>query len=205
MPLWGLRQQRHARIMLRMSEIATTPPSKPVRRKVDWDAVERDYRATSLTLRELAAKHGCGHSAIANRVTRNGWTRDLSGAVRSATSTMLIEAAVSGGVTKAVQDVTNAVLVTASVNTQVILSHRTRLAALHEAVDAAKHKLMQLGDEVSDIREAATFVQAVGNLAGATKTLIEQERKAFGLDDEQDDPAKDVPTIRVEYVGVTNA
>lgn len=28
------------------------------------------------------------------------------------------------------------------------------------------------------------FVQAVGNLASATKTLIEQERKAHGLDDQ---------------------
>lgn len=178
-------------------------PAAPKKPRIDWDAVERDYRASSLTLRELAAKHGCGHSAIANRVTRNGWTRDLSGAVRSATSAMLIETAVSGGVTKAVQDVTNAVLVTASINTRIIQSHRTRLAALHDAVDTAKLKLESLGETVSDIREAAVYVQAVGNLAAATKTLIEQERKSHNLDDEQaqGDSAKQ-KRVLIEFVDV---
>lgn len=107
---------------------------------------------------------------------------------------MLIEAAVSNGVTKNVQDVTNAVLVTASINTRVIQSHRTRLASLSDAVEVAKEKLLSLGDTVADIRDAATFVQAVGNLATATKTLIEQERKAHRLDD---DTASDRPPKRI--------
>ncbi len=191
--------------MLRMSQHASKPPSNPARRKVDWDAVERDYRATSLTLRELAAKHECGHSAIANQAKRHGWARDLTGAVRVATSVMLIEAAVSDGVNKAVQDVTNAVLVTASVNTSVILSHRTRLASLHKDVETAKRKLMDLGDEVADIREAAIFVQAVGNLVTATKALIEQERKAHGLEDALTDDSRPVKRVVLDFVDVPPA
>jgi hypothetical protein len=101
------------------------------KRALDWEAVERDYRTGSLTLRELAGKHGCGHSAIANRAKRHGWSRDLTAAVRAATSAALVNeavtTAVNNGVTEAVQTVTNTVLVAAEVNKQVILGHRSDL------------------------------------------------------------------------------
>ena len=45
------------------------------RRDIDWNAIERDYRASPLSLRELALKHGCSHSTIANFASRHGWTR----------------------------------------------------------------------------------------------------------------------------------
>jgi uncharacterized protein YjcR len=51
-------------------------PLRTHRRDIDWNAIERDYRCGSLSLRELAAKHGCSHSAIANFAGRHGWTRD---------------------------------------------------------------------------------------------------------------------------------
>ena len=41
----------------------------------DWSAVEQDYRTAGLSLRQLAAKHGCHHSSIVNRADRHGWTR----------------------------------------------------------------------------------------------------------------------------------
>jgi uncharacterized protein YjcR len=48
------------------------------RRDIDWSAIEQDYhgyRAGLLSLRELALKHGCSHSAIANFASRHGWPR----------------------------------------------------------------------------------------------------------------------------------
>jgi hypothetical protein len=41
----------------------------------DWPAVEADYRAGHLSLREMAVRHRCSHSAIANKAKRDGWTR----------------------------------------------------------------------------------------------------------------------------------
>ena len=43
--------------------------------EIDWHAIERDYVAGMLSLREMATKHGCSHSAIANRAGRHGWQR----------------------------------------------------------------------------------------------------------------------------------
>ncbi|WP_280155380.1 hypothetical protein [Piscinibacter sp. XHJ-5] len=42
---------------------------------IDWIAVERDYRAGVLSLREMAHKHRCSHSSIANFAERHGWMR----------------------------------------------------------------------------------------------------------------------------------
>ena len=43
-----------------LNALANTIEAKSERRRrIDWEAVERDYRAGKLTLREMADKHGC--------------------------------------------------------------------------------------------------------------------------------------------------
>lgn len=159
--------------------------SKPAKRtRPDWDAVQRDYRTDTLTLRELAAKHGVTHTTISRRAEREGWQKDLTEAVRQATNSRLIAEAVQERCNTAHQNATDTVLAAAEVNTRVVMAHRKRLGELHELVELAKAKLEQAGEMLVDVREAATFVQAAGNLAAATTRLIDAERKAFGLDDE---------------------
>ena len=50
------------------------------RRDIDWNAIERDYRTGVFSLRELAERHRCSHSAIANFAGRHGWIRNPSSA-----------------------------------------------------------------------------------------------------------------------------
>lgn len=45
---------------------------------IDWPAIETDYRAGRMSLREMALKHGCSHSSIANFAARQGWSRRRS-------------------------------------------------------------------------------------------------------------------------------
>jgi hypothetical protein len=117
---------------------------------------------------------------------------------------MLIEAAVSGGVNKAVQDVTNAVLVTASANTSVIISHRSRLAALNADAEAARAMLIELGGTVEDVKTAAVYVNALEAAARTTRLVIDAERKAFQLDDEppDTDQSKKPKRVTIEFVDV---
>ena len=126
------------------------------RRKVDWEAVERDYRTSQLTLRELGEKHGCAHPAIARKAKAEGWQRDLTDAVKQATSSKLIQAAVTSAVTNKHQAVTNAVLVAAEVNTQVILGHRkglNRITRIKEALLDQIEQAAQLMPELADVIE----------------------------------------------------
>lgn len=154
------------------------------RRRVDWDAVERDYRTAKFTQRELAEKYGVSHGAIGKRSREKGWQKDLAAEIRLATNAKLTQEMVASEVAKGSQEVSSAIAIAAEVNTRIILKHQRKLSELHELVEFAKAKLEQMGDALVDVKEASTFVRATGHLAAATKTLIEQERKAFGLDDD---------------------
>ena len=46
------------------------------KKPIDWEAIERDYRAGILSVREIGAKCGCTHTAINKRAKRDGWERD---------------------------------------------------------------------------------------------------------------------------------
>lgn len=184
----------------------------PKRRKVDWDAVERDYRSTQMTLRELGAKHGCDHAAISRKAKDNDWKRDLTAAVRQATNTMLIEAAVTNAVTNSQQAVTSTVIAVAEMNKQVILGHRRDIqdtrnvaASLLDELTASKmlveeqDLLVEIlageGADPVDISRARAVVKKaldLGARVSSVKALAEtftklqvMERVAFSLDDDK--------------------
>jgi hypothetical protein len=76
---------------------------KPAPRKsIDWESIEREYRAGRLTVAEIGRQHGLSHTAINKRAKRDGWTRNLADAVRmevsSETECAAIEPAAAGGV-----------------------------------------------------------------------------------------------------------
>lgn len=52
------------------------------RGQIDWEAVERDYRAGCLSVREIARKHGCDDKAVRRRAVELQWIRDLADKVR---------------------------------------------------------------------------------------------------------------------------
>jgi DNA-binding MurR/RpiR family transcriptional regulator len=141
------------------------------RSNIDWDAIERDYRIGKLTLREMAAKHGVAESSVSLKAKQLGWTRDLTETVKQATKAALIEAskrrAEEIGVElgeKSARETEGAIKAAVSENVAIVMSHRRRLGELAAAVDEAKAKLLELGPQALDVREAAVFVQAVGNL-----------------------------------------
>ena len=49
----------------------------------DWPAIEREFRAGQLSIKELGRQHSVSDTAIRKRAKALGWTRDLSGAVRT--------------------------------------------------------------------------------------------------------------------------
>jgi len=48
------------------------------KKPVDWQAIERDYRAGILSLREMAALHGISHVSIKKKADKQQWSRDLT-------------------------------------------------------------------------------------------------------------------------------
>lgn len=137
------------------------------RRRVDWEAVERDYRTTQMTLRELGKKHGADPAAISRNAKKLGWQRDLVPAVRQATRANLIKAAlrdqvnseVNNKVKNSQQEYVDSVVVAAEVNTQVILKHRAGLGWLNAVKEKLLTQIEQAVEKMPELAEAIEMVR----------------------------------------------
>jgi hypothetical protein len=181
----------------------------PGRRRVDWDAVERDYRTGKFTLRELEEKHGVFNSSIARKAKKDGWTQDLRIAIRQATNAKLAGDLVSNLVSEGAQNVSNAVLAAAEVNTRVILSHRKGLQAITNVKRTLLNQIEQAAANMADLAEIIEMVRSpddhgidrandalrkamsrsalvddLKKLADVDEKVRKGEREAFGLDDD---------------------
>jgi len=195
--------------------------------KVDWEAVERDYRTAKFTLRELEAKHHVSYAEISRRAKKHQWKKDLSEIIRQATSAALLQ----DSVTQAQKDITETVLVAVEVNTRVILGHRrdisdTRdvaaalLSELRSAALLAEHQelLAQLlagtGAEPIDVARARATVSkaltinsrisSVKQLSDTFDKLQLAERRAFAISDGAQDgnPEGRQKRVVLEFVDV---
>lgn len=195
--------------------------SAKVRRRVDWDAVERDYRATQMTLRELGEKHGADSGAISRQAQKHGWSRDLTPAVRQATNAALIEATISSQISDSQQNLSSTVQAVAHQNTQIILGHRTglqRITKIKETllghIEQAAIHLPDLADVIEMVRNPdengvdkandalrkvlgrTALVDDLKKLAEVDERVRKGEREAFGItslgeDDKPKDPLAD--------------
>jgi TPR repeat protein len=105
------------------------PPKK--RHRIDWEAVERDFRTGKLTQTELADKHSLDPATLSRQIKKDRkadparWQQDLTTAVRQATNAALMTELVKSEVKAGQERVNLAVKAAAEVNTQVILRHRS--------------------------------------------------------------------------------
>jgi hypothetical protein len=184
------------------------PPKK--RKRIDWEAIERDYRAGKLTLREMAEKHGLSNPRICQVAKDKGWVRgELKDVVRKATTALLIAEHVEGEISNAKRGLSETVIAEAELNKQVILRHRqdlgqTRqvamdmlselaattknaqeLEALFEKVteDLGGRALESAQQQFRDFMRLHSRIGSVHKLADTLSKLQERERKAYGLDD----------------------
>lgn len=178
----------------------------------DWDAIERDYRTGRFTFRELETKHGPNNATIMRRAKREGWSADLSKAVRQATNAALIQEVVQQRSSEAQQNAATTVLAAAEVNKQVILGHRQHVATAIGLVSELMAELRLLGSAKEELERLAEIVggedpeemlrtirkvtsvhskaSTVKTLADAIDKLMRAERLAFGIDDEAGRPPK---------------
>lgn len=196
------------------------------RARVDWDAVERDYRTSQLTLREMGEKYGCTHSAIAQKAKADKWARDLRPAIEQATQTKLIEAALTTAVTSSTQELTTCVLAAAEINTKVILGHRKGLRditnvrdLLLEQVGQAAALLPDLAEVIEMVRNPdengidrandamrkamsrSTLIDDLKKLAEVDERVRKGEREAFGIGDTGDDQAaRPIKRVVLDFV-----
>lgn len=198
--------------------------------QVDWSAVEIDYRAGILSLRQIGDAYGVTEGAVRKRAKRDEWTRDLSGKIQAKADELVRKDAVRSLV-RSEQKITERDVVDANATMQadIIRAHRTditrsrtlAMSLLDELVSTTNNNELfeQLGelllspdDKGQDKRnEIYRKVIAMPNridsakkLAETLKVLIGLERQAFGLkDDESDKPTDGIRRLLKEIDGST--
>jgi hypothetical protein len=134
------------------------------RKAVDWEAIEREYRAGQLAVSEIGARYGCSPAAIGKRARTCGWTRDAAGEVLASH-----RADIARGRSVA----------------------RALLAELIET-NANRDDVAAAIEDDGDARRRGAMLRAVGlpsraavlqSLASTMKTLVQLERQAFGMGD----------------------
>ena len=177
----------------------------------DWEAIERDYRAGLLSIREVAARHGCTHTAINKRAKADGWERDLQAKIKAKAEALVSKREVSSEVSsKAAETERQIVEANAEAIVSVRMAHRGDIRRSRSLAN----KLLAELEQLTDHRELAEAFGGImrkpdgfGNdrlndlyhkiialpnrtkimreLADTLKVLIALERQAYNLDDQE--------------------
>lgn len=157
----------------------------------DWEAIERAYRAGSLSVRAIAEKHGTSESTIRSRATRNGWQRDLTEQVKTATKTKLSRKVSRTTVAHAqVREDAQIVDEASDEAADVVLGHREDLSRWRRLANKLGDVLDEMGVDESNHSEYARSLNAG---VDAQLKLIKGEREAYNLGSSDDD--KTVQTL----------
>lgn len=177
-------------------------------KEIDWEAVEREYRAGQLSVSEVGRQYGVSHTAINKRAKKEGWTRDLTEKVRKEVSARLVSPEVSEA------NARQAVETAAVRGVALVRSHQASLGRANRIAEKLMSEL-ETGTEHNEAIEAEIWAETATDtntqrrnsmmkavslqsraatlreLSQALKNLIPLERQAFNLDATagSDDPA----------------
>ena len=159
--------------------------------QTDWEAVEREYRAGQLSIREIGRQHGVTEGAIRKKAKEHGWARALADRVRAAVREKLVridgEPVRTEG-TQAQRASDQAIVDSAALRgLDVVTSHRKDLTQLHGIKRVLMDRLAQvLNGEQPDgpcLGEKEAPGDLLEKLSRVTGRLIPLERQAHNLDE----------------------
>lgn len=187
------------------------------RKAVDWESVEREYRAGIRSLKDIGVEFGVSDAGILKRAKREEWQRDLTERIRAKAEAKVSAALVSEKV-DAESNANERIVIEA--NAQVIadtvLNQRRDVSRSRSIVQKLFDELEAQGDGLEELamlgealesgdeeklaqiaRKVIAFpsrVDSAKKLAESLRTLVELERKVLRIKDDTnlDDFAKKI-------------
>ena len=174
----------------------------------DWEAIERAYRAGSLSIRTIAERQGVSDTAIRKRAKALGWARDLSDQVRKEVRSKLVRGEVRNDQGANCELDAEIIEEAAEEGARVVRSHRRDIRKATNLANLLMDDLLstiQRREEIEEDIEAetsednngmrrASMLAAVSlpsnsktlfQLSSAMKTLQVLERQAYSLDEKE--------------------
>ncbi|WP_095169210.1 hypothetical protein [Pseudomonas sp. Irchel 3H3] len=177
-------------------------------RQLDWEAIERAYRAGALSIRTIADRNGISDTAIRKKAKASGWVRDLSEQVRKEVRNKLVRGEVRDGQCANPERDAEIVEEAAEEGATVVRSHRRDIRKASNLANLLMDDLLttiQQRESIEDAIEVETRDDSNGmrranmlgavslpsnaktlfQLSSAMKNLQVLERQAFNLDDKE--------------------
>jgi hypothetical protein len=185
----------------------TTKAEAKEAQPIDWELVEKEFRAGQFSIREIAKRHEITDTTIHKRARRDGWTRELAHKIPAAVRERLAR---QDGLQKGLHEGLHAshamenrnLLDNATtVGADVVKLHRKDIAQLHEIkAILAKRLIAHLNNEELDgpcLGERETAGDLLEKLGRTTARLIPLERQAYSIDEApvREDPLDEIMGI----------
>jgi len=174
----------------------------------DWEAIERAYRAGSLSIRTIAERQGVSDTAIRKKAKALGWARDLSDQVRKEVRSKLVRGEVRNDQGANCELDAEIIEEAAEEGARVVRSHRRDIRKATTLANLLMDDLLstiQRREEIEEDIEAetsednngmrrASMLAAVSlpsnsktlfQLSSAMKNLQVLERQAYSLDEKE--------------------
>ncbi|MFJ2491462.1 hypothetical protein ACIOV9_07935 [Pseudomonas iridis] len=174
----------------------------------DWEAIERAYRAGSLSIRTIAERQGVSDTAIRKKAKALGWARDLSDQVRKEVRSKLVRGEVRNDQGANCELDAEIIEEAAEEGARVVRSHRRDIRKATNLANLLMDDLLstiQRREEIEEDIEAetsednngmrrASMLAAVSlpsnsktlfQLTSAMKNLQVLERQAYSLDEKE--------------------
>jgi len=144
--------------------------------KPDWEAIESAYRAGSLSIRNIADKHGISDTAIRKKAAQQGWQRDLTKKVKDATNAKLVRAEVRNDGSRTDDEIVQEAAEEAA---NVVIAHRADLASWRRITNKLRDFL-----EDTEITEEnhASLARSITAGVDAQIKVIKAERESYNID-----------------------
>lgn len=155
------------------------------RKEIDWEAVEREYRAGQLSMREIGRQCSVDVSAISRKAKLRGWKRDLSDQVRKEVNARLVTDGNADGNSVNTHE---AVDVAARRGVEVVRQHRQSIAGLNRTADTIKAQLdafLETGPATGEDGKPKCpriFFGKTDGVANLLKALVDTTSKAISLE-----------------------
>lgn len=178
-----------------------------MRKEIDWERIETDYRAGLLSVREIAATNGITHTTINKKAKTEGWERDLKARIQAKAEALVSKREVSTVNSterklndKAVVEANAEVIANIRMAHRQDISRSRRLAM--EMLSEVEHQTgnlelyEQLGelllsdDDKANGRRSEMYAKVISSLgridsmkklAETLRVLVAMEREAYGI------------------------
>jgi predicted DNA-binding protein YlxM (UPF0122 family) len=170
-------------------------------KNIDWEAIQREYRAGILSVREIASIFHISHTAINKQVKKNPdyWKRDLTQRVKEEVSRKIVSDEVSNA------DEETIIKQASDRAIEVIRQHRTAITKLAEIEASFANELQGLSkkDKTEEGKPVAlsTKVSTLLSLVTASEKRVKMERQAFGITDESKGDGDQITVIPIVFDG----